>query len=182
MKRKNAKELLADSFRELAASKSVDKITVREIVDNCGYSMATFYRNYKDKYDLIAWDYAQGTARIMEQINEQGYSWRQTLLDGALRFERERDYLKNLFLHTTGQDTFILYMTEINYDALKKHILAVSGMDSLDEQTDMYVRVYCMGTVSLTCEWIFGRYQTTPEELAEVFEKSLPVPLHKYLL
>ena len=182
MKRKNAKELLAESFRELAAAKSIDKITVKEIVDNCGYSMATFYRNYKDKYDLIAWDYAQGTARIMGQINEQDYTWRQTLLDGALHFEKEREYLKNLFLHTSGHDAFILYMTEINYDALKKHILAVSGMDGLDEQTDMYVRVYCMGTVSLTCEWIFGRYKAAPEVLAEVFENSLPVPLHKYLL
>jgi len=34
MKRKTTKEILAESFRELAESKSVDRITVQEIVDN----------------------------------------------------------------------------------------------------------------------------------------------------
>lgn len=49
MKRKTAKEILMASFQELAAVKSIDKITIQEIADNCGYSSATFYRNFKDK-------------------------------------------------------------------------------------------------------------------------------------
>ncbi|MBQ8973356.1 MAG: TetR/AcrR family transcriptional regulator, partial [Clostridia bacterium] len=55
MKRKTAKDILADSFREIAQNKPVDKITIREIAQNCGYSSATFYRQFKDKYDLIVW-------------------------------------------------------------------------------------------------------------------------------
>lgn len=47
MKRKTAKAILADSIREVAEIKSVDKITVQEIADNCGYSPATFYRQLK---------------------------------------------------------------------------------------------------------------------------------------
>ena len=42
MKRKTAKEILADSFHELAKDRQIDKITVREIAANCGYSSATF--------------------------------------------------------------------------------------------------------------------------------------------
>ena len=38
-----------------------------------------------------------------------------------------------------------------------------------------------MRTVALTCDWILGRYSVTPEELAEVYEKSLPEPLKEYL-
>ncbi len=38
MKRKTAKEILAASFRALAGRRPIDKITIREIVDNCGYS------------------------------------------------------------------------------------------------------------------------------------------------
>ncbi len=48
MKRKTAREILAESFRELAGSKPVDKITVPEIVENCGYSKTTFYRLSKE--------------------------------------------------------------------------------------------------------------------------------------
>ena len=35
MKRKTAKELLAESFRELAQNRDIDKITVQEIAKNC---------------------------------------------------------------------------------------------------------------------------------------------------
>lgn len=182
MKRKTAKELLAESFRELAEHKSIDKITVREITDNCGYSPATFYRQFRDKYDLIAWEYTRSVAEIMEQIGSEGYSWRQTLLDGAYSFQEHRDYLKNLLLHTSGHESFVLYMAEINFNALITYLLTVTGRQELDESMEMYIRFYCLGTVSLTCEWILGKYHATPEELAEVYERSLPEPLRPYLL
>ena len=122
MKRKTAKEILAESFRELAGTKPVDAITVQDIAKNCGYSPATFYRQFRDKYDLIAWDYSQQMGRIMDRVGEDGYTWRQTLADGAEWFDRERDYLANLFRHTSGYDSFVRYKTEINYEALKKQV------------------------------------------------------------
>jgi tRNA1Val (adenine37-N6)-methyltransferase len=53
MKRKTTKEILADSFLELAAEKRIDKITIAEITSNCSMSQPTFYNHFKDKYDLI---------------------------------------------------------------------------------------------------------------------------------
>ena len=69
MKRKTAKQILAESFRELAKEKNIDKITVKDITENCGYSTATFYRQFKDKYDLIAWAYTWGVTSIMDRID-----------------------------------------------------------------------------------------------------------------
>lgn len=182
MIRKTAKEILAESFREIAETKAIDKITVKDITDNCGYSPATFYRHFKDKYDLIAWTYTQGVAEIMNRIGIDNYPWRQTLLDGAKSFQEQKDYLSNLFLHTGGHDSFVKYMTEINYNALRNYIVKATGKNELDEKTEMYIRIYCLGTVCLTCEWIPGKYHSSPEELAEIFQNSLPMPLHPYLL
>lgn len=68
MKRKRANEILAESFREVAEHRPIDKITIQEIVDNCGYSPATFYRQFRDKYDLIAWDYVHRTTTIIDKV------------------------------------------------------------------------------------------------------------------
>lgn len=182
MKRKTTKEILAESFRELAESKSVDKITVQEIVDNCDYSTATFYRHFKDKYDLIAWDYARKTAEIMGRINGMDYSWAQTLRDGAEHYSEEKEYLANLLLHTSGHDAFIQYMADINYTELEKHILSISGLSTLDEKTAMLVRTYCLGTVCLSCEWILGQYRATPDELAQIYESALPPTLRELIM
>ena len=181
MKRKTAKEILAQAFREVAESKSVDKITIQDIADNCGYSPATFYRNFKDKYDLIAWDHTRGVAQIMGRIDGR-YTWSRSLIDGANWFYAEKGYLTNLLQHTSGHDSFVKYMTEINFDALKQHILTASGKETLTPKEELLVRTYCLGTVCLTCEWILGKHAATPEEIAELYESSLPEPLKQYLI
>lgn len=56
---------MGESVRELAAQRSLDKITVKEIAQNCGVTSATFYNHFKDKYDLIAWVLNEQ----MEQMN-----------------------------------------------------------------------------------------------------------------
>lgn len=181
MKRKTTKEILAESFRELAENKPIDKITIQEITDNCGYSPATFYRNFKDKYDLIAWEHTRGVAKIMDRIDDS-YEWKQTLIDGARLFYEEKEYLANLFRHTFGHDSFVRYMTEINCEALTKQILMSGNKQQLTPHEELCIRLYCLGTVNLTCEWILGVFNATTEEIADVYFNSLPAPLHRYLL
>ena len=182
MKRKTAKEILAESFREIAALKLVDKITVPDITENCGYSKTTFYRLFQDKYDLMAWDYIRRHREIMDQTENSDYEWKTTLLDGAHLFNEQKEYLKNLLLHTSGYDSFSKNMKQIHFDSLRKCVLDASGEKELDVMTEMYVRTYCQGTVDLICDWIIGAYDVGPEVLAEVFEECLPQPLRKILL
>ncbi len=182
MKRKTAREILVESFRELAGSKPVDKITVPNIIENCGYSKTTFYRLFKDKYDLMAWDYAQRLQAIVGQTEKADYEWKQILWDVALLYNEQKDYLRNLLLHTSGYEPFSRHMKQLHIEGLIKCVLDASGLEELDVKTKMYVRTYCQGSVDLGCDWIMGTFQVTPEELAAVFEDCLPVPLHKYLL
>ncbi len=181
MKRKTAKEILAESFLELAQNKSVDKITVKDITENCGYSSATFYRHFKDKYDLIAWEYSCNISEIMGKADAGGRAWKGILLDAARYFEKEKAYLANLFLHTTGFDAFAHYMMEANDSFLRDYVMRSAGTDRLDEETKIYIHHYCHGNVALICDWVMDRFSLTADELAEVFEKALPVPLRKYL-
>ena len=47
------KEQLQASFRRLLFAKSLDKITVRDIIEDCGLTRNTFYYYYEDIYDLF---------------------------------------------------------------------------------------------------------------------------------
>jgi len=49
MKRKTTKDILAESFLELAETKRIDKIRISDITDNCGMSPPTFYNHFRDK-------------------------------------------------------------------------------------------------------------------------------------
>lgn len=182
MKRKTAKEILADSFRELAQDIPIDKITVKDIISNCGYSQATFYRQFKDKYDLIAWSYTRDLDEIMDQLKGDAHSWRQTLESAAAYYSRHRQYLANLLTHTSGYDSFIVNMTEIHSKSLQKTLDRLVDKESVDGKARMYVQIYCYGTVLFSCDWILGKYDLSEKELASVYENALPEPLRQYLL
>ena len=181
MKRKTAKEILAESFREIAESKNVDRITVRDVTENCGYSSATFYRQFKDKYDLIAWEYTRELKSILSGLDGSEQAWKTALLCAANSFQKRRTYRANLFLHTSGLESFVRYMQEITFQSLKDLAANVLGDQPMDIMTEQYIRVYVFGTVQLTCEWILGRIEATPEEMATVYEQTFPSPLQKYL-
>ena len=181
MKRKTTKEILAESFREVAEHKSIDKITVRDITENCGYSPATFYRQFKDKYDLIAWDYTEELKAILSGAKGSKTEWRDVLIGSAAFLQERKTYLANLFLHTGGLESFLTYMQEVNYQSLKDIVETASGGKSMDALSEMYLRLYVLGAAQFACEWILGKCEATAEELAIVYEQTFPAPLKKYL-
>lgn len=182
MKRKTSKEILAESFREVAEHKNIDKITIKDITDNCGYSPATFYRQFRDKYDLIAWDYMCELKDILSGMDGSKTEWHNTLICAARFFQERKIYLANLFLHTSGLESFVTNMQEVNFQCLKDVAEKVSGSQSIDDLTEMYIRLYVLGTVQFTCEWVLGKWEATAEELAMVYEETLPAPLQRYFL
>ena len=47
--------VLAESLKELATKKPIDKITIKEITDKAGVIRPTFYNHFQDKYELLEW-------------------------------------------------------------------------------------------------------------------------------
>ena len=113
MKRKNTKELLAESFLELVQTKRIDKITITEITDNCGMSQPTFYNHFKDKYDLIVWIYTNHVREIMCKIDNKTFMWKDCLLGAALYYYENSEFIKNAMKHTSGQDSFVENVREV---------------------------------------------------------------------
>ena len=61
-------EELAASIKECMKTTPVDRITVKDIVEGSGLTRQTFYRNFKDKYDLINWYFDKLVLQSFEQF------------------------------------------------------------------------------------------------------------------
>ncbi len=66
------KEMLAESLMKLLARRTLDKITIQDIVDDCGYNRQTFYYHFHDIYDLIDWIFAAQTQELIEKCRACG--------------------------------------------------------------------------------------------------------------
>ena len=90
---------LADAIKELMEYCTLEKITVTDIVRRAGFSRQTFYRNFRDKYDLVNW-YFDILAR--QCFNEMGITL--TLREGLILklnfIRREKIFFAQAFRST----------------------------------------------------------------------------------
>ena len=53
--RSQMKENIADAFLAMLAKKSIDKITVKDLVEYCGISRQSFYYHFQDIIEMVEW-------------------------------------------------------------------------------------------------------------------------------
>lgn len=179
--RQTTKDLIAESLKELAAVKPIDKITVREISQNCGFTSKTFYNHFQDKYDLIAWIYSTAAQKIFSQIDGENYTWNDALTDGLSYFLANKKFLKNLVLNTGGQDSFINYLANFSVKIFTDYIKRTKNLEKISPNVEIYIKVYCYGIVCTFCEILNAPLTVSNEEFVNALEKSLPEPLKKYI-
>src|SRR5665647_3664355 len=66
--RVDAKRVLADSLIELSARKPLAKVTIQDIVDNCGASRQTFYNHFTGKYELVDWIVSKNSDEVIRKF------------------------------------------------------------------------------------------------------------------
>ena len=62
------REKLARAIQEEMEHVPLDKITVTQIVERAGLTRQTFYRNFRDKYDLVNWHFEQLAQKSFKQM------------------------------------------------------------------------------------------------------------------
>ena len=67
----NMKELIADAARRLIMDKNVDKLTVKNIVDECNITRQTFYYHFESIPDLLRWALERKSQKINEEMRAQ---------------------------------------------------------------------------------------------------------------
>lgn len=176
---KTTKELLAESLRELAAKKPIDKITVTSIAENCAMTPQTFYNHFADKYDLIAWIYNTDLQAALRRGREAGRGWRETLAGWVAYMARNRDFITNALKHTRGQDAFARQVALAHIEAMCEAARARDGTEQLPEDIVNLIKLYCYGTGGFLFEWLFDNMPIPQAKLVELLDRAMPEPLRE---
>lgn len=65
----NTKKALAASLKKFMEVKPLSKITVREIIEDCGVNRKTFYYHFEDIYALLKWMLEEEAIEVVKQFN-----------------------------------------------------------------------------------------------------------------
>lgn len=65
----NTKKLLADSLKKAMQKKTFSKITVSEIIADCGLNRKTFYYHFEDIYALLKWMLEEEAIEVVKNFD-----------------------------------------------------------------------------------------------------------------
>jgi AcrR family transcriptional regulator len=179
MKKNTAEYKLAESIKELMEHKSLEKLTVKEVVSRAGVTRQTFYRHFRDKYDLVNW-YFDILAK--ECFDQMGVSL--TMREGLIH--------KYDFIRQEGT-FFSQAFKSSDYNSIEQHdyefILAfysgiIEGQSKtpLEDDVLFLLKMYCHGSIAMTVDWAINGMKKTSQDMADSLIEALPVKLAELLL
>lgn len=89
------KLLIADSLRKLMKKKSLDKIKIREIVEDCGVNRQTFYYHFQDIYALVEWIYTYDGRRIVDD-HKNDPNWNGIIIEMFEYLEEHHEEIRSV--------------------------------------------------------------------------------------
>ena len=177
------KDLIARSLVRLAATKSLDKITIQEIAADCGLTKTTFYNHFRDKYDLIVWAYAEPVRKITGRLGSGDCSVDDAILDIVRYFDENRKFILNALQNTSGQNYFLHHVARIHYAVLREFVTRDhgGGAGRPSPKLEVLMKLYAYGTVQMVCEWLLDGTPIPAEEFAAFLEAGIPEELKPLL-
>ena len=160
---------LAASLKKLLEKKTLDKITVKDITDDCGVNRQTFYYHFQDKYELLDWIYYNEAISVMtEGLTFENWSSR---IYRMLTQMKKEDYFYINAFKASGQKEFEAYLFSVAKELFKEIIANLSGEKEVKlEDMDFIASFFSYGTVGIIVAWAQEGMRESPEFLKERFE------------
>lgn len=153
---------LANSLKELMEKAAFNKISVSDIVDNCGLTRQAFYYHFKDKYDLMNWIYYTETACFMNSYSKVEH-WMDGLIDLCNYMQQNKTFYINA-LNTTGQNSFQEYLHDYIRDISISVIENIKNKEFEEEKWGFVAEFISTAWVGLIVRWANNGMKDDPAE------------------
>ena len=165
---------LAAAMKKCMERMPVEKVTVKEIVEECGTTRQTFYRHFLDKYDLINWYFDK---ILSESFKHMGTG--ETVYESLVRkfrfIEHERLFFDAAFRYDDQNSLRDHDYREIH--AFYTNMIESRTKEPLSSELNFILEMYCRGSVYMTTRWVSGEIEYTPEEMAKCLVEAMPAVL-----
>ncbi len=147
------KEQMAASLKKLMAKKSLQKITIQELADDCGINRYTFYYHFQDIYDLLSWTLQQDAAALFYR-SESSLTWVDRLRV-FLHNIRENAPVYKCVLNSLAYETLRTMFSQEASQLVEAYLLDEKGNSQISGQYFSFLRDFYTSAFSgLLLEWI----------------------------
>lgn len=144
--------------------KPLNKITINDIVSECGLNRMTFYYHFHDIYDLIDWAWEKISGDIIGE--DFSYDrWQVVMLDILIYIQNDRTNALNIFRNVDYRkvEEFVygkIYPRVVGYlDSLSEN------MNISDENKAFVASFYTHALIGVSADWAKRKFKDDPHEI-----------------
>ncbi|MGN0395582.1 MAG: TetR/AcrR family transcriptional regulator C-terminal domain-containing protein [Coprococcus sp.] len=174
----NTKKALAESLKKIMKEKSFSKITVSEIIADCGVNRKTFYYHFEDIYALLKWVLEKEAIEVVKHF-DLIVDYEEAILF-IMDYIEENDYIISCAYDSIGRDEMKrFFFADFNE-------LVLSIIESAEKEFDRYLdqeyktflcKFYVEALAGILIDWIKNRNERNrkqvPEYIVTTLKKSL---------
>ena len=158
------KRALEQSLKNLLLQKSLTKITVKDITEDCGINRMTFYYHFKDIYDLVEWACLEDARKALEE-KKTFDTWQQGFLQIFEAVQANKPFIMNVY-RCVHRELVECYLKPLVEHLLLEVIQEEAGEQKVREEDRKFVaQVYSYIFIGLMLDWIKDDMKEDPERI-----------------
>ncbi len=175
----NTKKTLAASLKKLMEKKPLSKITVSEIIADCGVNRKTFYYHFQDIYALLKWMLEEEAIEVVRQFDLL-VDYREAVLF-VMRYVQENRHLLRCAYDGMGRDEMkrffyadFIGITRGIIDSTREHL----GVQVEPQFLEFLAHFYTEAVAGILIDEFKGKDAHDPEQVVQyltlMLKSSLP--------
>lgn len=179
----HTKQIIEDSLKKLMLQKPLDKITIRDLTEDCGISRMTFYYHFKDIYDLVEWSCIADATRALE--GKKTYdTWSEGLLQIFEAVYENKPFILNAYrcISRDQIESFLFHLTSDLIMAVVEEKAA--GTEVSEENRRFIADFYKYSFVGIMLDWIKqgmkDDYSLIAEKISITVHGSIANSIHNF--
>lgn len=169
----NTKKMFAASLKKMLEKKPLSKISVSEIVSDCGVNRKTFYYHFENINELLKWMLRQEAIEVVKTM-DMNSDYEKSILFVLDYIDNNEEIIKNIYSIGKNELKQFFYadFTEIMRSVIE-NAMHDAKISLPDDFTDFLVKFYTEAITGLLQEWIVDKSVRNKEKTVQYIQLIL---------
>ena len=147
------KQALEESLKHMLLKKPLDKITIRDITEDCGVSRMAFSYHFKDIYDLVEWACVEDASKAL-QGKKTYETWQEGLLQIFEAVQENKPFILNAY-RCISREQMERFLYQLTYGLIRGVVEEQSRGTAVSEEDKSFIaEFYKYSFVGVMLDWI----------------------------